>query len=107
MAIDSGKLREPLELRQSVRTEDAVGGSVLTWSLLAEVWGEVVGAGGGETFGGVQVSAETTHVVTIRHRTDVTPKMRFTWEGRTLEIRSMADPDGRRDFLVLQCVEHD
>ncbi len=106
MTIDAGKLREPLELMQPTRTKDAVGGTAVEWNLLADVWGEVVGAGGGETFDGVQVSAETTHVVTIRHRTDVTTDMRFNWDSRVLEILSLSDPDGRREFLILQCVEH-
>ena len=102
-----GKLRHRLTLEAPWRTPDGGGGAAVAWEAVAEIWGAVETAGGGERVGAGRLSGETQPVITIRHREDVTPAMRFASGGRLFLIRAVLDPDGRRRFLKCLCEERD
>lgn len=55
---------------------------------------------------GQQIATKSVTLMT-RYRNDVTvsPQMRVVYDGRSLNIVGVADPDGGRKYLVLQCVE--
>ena len=64
-----------------------------------------VAASGGEGFRGRQVDATATHVVVIRYRDDVTPKMWVKWGDRRLNIIHAGDRMGNRRELEIVCKE--
>jgi SPP1 family predicted phage head-tail adaptor len=102
-----GKLRHRLTLEAPSRTADDGGGAVVTWAVIAEIWGAIEVAAGGERVTADRLTGTTQPVVTIRYRADVTAATRFLSGDRTLLIRAVLDPDGTRRFLRCLCEERD
>lgn len=103
----AARLRHRLSIEQPVYTEDAAGGGTTLWSEVATVWGEIRtrGSGGGERLFGGALEASATQDVTIRYRSDVTPKMRIVHGGRVLNIRRVENVDGANVILHLETEE--
>lgn len=79
-------------------------------ALVRNVPAEVVETGGSQYGGseyvrGRQIEAGVDTVVTIRHRSDVTPVMRLKYGSRYLNITRVYDPTGTSAVLVLNCKE--
>ena len=102
-----GKLRHRLRLERPWRTADGGGGAALAWEAIAELWGAVETASGGEHMSADRLSGQTQPVITIRYRDDIAPTMRFALGERLFQIRAVLDPDGRGRFLRCLCEEHD
>ena len=100
-----GELRERVTIEEATRVDDGVGGASASWSALATVWASVTPLSGREGTAGGRVEAHQGYRITIRYRDDVTTAMRAIWAGRTLNIRSLADPDGRKRWLELNVEE--
>ncbi|MFZ3035381.1 MAG: phage head closure protein [Parvibaculum sp.] len=100
-----GELRERVTIERATRLADGVGGATSSWSELATVWASVIPLSGREVATGERVEAHQSYTITMRYRDDVTTAMRAIWKGRTLNIRSLADPDSRRRRLVLNVEE--
>jgi len=101
-----GRLRHRVMIQQDSGTADAFGEHVPNWTVLAaNVPAEIVTPSGSERQIAEQLDAICTHKVTIRYRSDVTPKMRVVFGSRTLNIEHAPDPDGRRRKLELLCKE--
>jgi SPP1 family predicted phage head-tail adaptor len=101
-----GRLRHRITIQQPTVTRNDRGAEVLAWATLATVWAEVRSISGREqVINNNQEIAATSHQVIIRHRADVTPKMRIQWEGRTFGIESLVDSDNRQRSLTLACQE--
>ena len=69
------------------------------WYLVARGWpAEVLNTSGGEVIRGRQVTAETTHVLygEWSYVQEISPRDRITFNGVTLEIVSVTDPEGLR-----------
>ena len=105
MSCKPGFMRHKLLLQKENITADASGQEVPSWTLVDSVFGEVLGTTGGERIRGQQVAADISSVVTIWHRTEVSPQMRFVHGSRNLHIVSARDTDGRGEVLVCQCRE--
>lgn len=105
--MQTGTLRNRIEIQKLTRTRDSLGGIVETWARLVEVWANVRMSGAGERMISSvdQEVALVTHRITIRHRTDVSVENRILHGDRVLDIESAVDPDGRRRELVLVCSE--
>lgn len=101
----AGQLRHRVTIQAQTTTQDEYGQPVQTWSDVATVWASVEDLSGREFFAAQQIAAEVTTRVTIRYRAGIEPDMRVIAGGRTLDIRSVQDPDGRRRQLVLMCRE--
>lgn len=101
----AGRLDSFITIQQLTSTRDPVFGSeVQTWSTLTQVWAEVRDLSGREFTQARQTGTQITTEITIRHRTDVTPKQRILDDGRTLEISNVMQI-GRREGLRLMCEE--
>ncbi|MBX9925515.1 MAG: phage head closure protein [Hyphomicrobiaceae bacterium] len=94
-----------LMLEAPSETPDGFGGTMTTWSLVSEVWGELRGLTGSEQIDGDRLSAKSTHLVIIRYRDGISPAMRFRFAGRSFAIRSIQDRDGRNRHLECRCEE--
>jgi SPP1 family predicted phage head-tail adaptor len=104
-----GPLRHRVTLEQPPATpsQDAHGAEIITYTVLATVWAQVLPATGQERFvsAGDRQLAALTHKVRVRYRTDLSPLMIVRWEGRVLDIESIQDPTGKRGYLELMCRE--
>ena len=105
--MQSGRLRERVAIQAATTTQNTSGELIETWATATTVWGQVLPGAVSERFSAAagQRASEITHTVRIRFRTDITPKKRFLWETRELEILGWMDPDGIRRTLVVMCKE--
>jgi SPP1 family predicted phage head-tail adaptor len=105
-----GPLRHRVTIQQKSTAQNAFGEEAITYSDIAtnpSVWANVRPATGRESFvaGADQQLSELSHRVQIRYRTDLSVEMRVVWESRNLDIESIHDPSGKREFLNLLCRE--
>jgi SPP1 family predicted phage head-tail adaptor len=100
-------LRHRLVLEAPVRAADGGGGAVVTWVALAEVWAAIEPVTAAERVTADGVSGRASHEITVRHRADIAPAMRFRLAGRILEITGILDIDERRRLLKCFCREED
>lgn len=101
--MHAGALRERVIIQQRTSTPDGQGGRDVVWSTLATTWAMVEPLTGTER---LQAGAETSvlsHRITMRYRADVSAVLRLVWRRRVLEIHTVASPDARREWLVLDC----
>lgn len=105
MTVIAGRLDKRITIQSATSARDGSGQPILTWSDWAVVWAAVEPIRGREYFAAQQVSAETTHRVTIRYRSGVSPQMRVVFNGRTFRIEAVIDPQEHHERLELMCVE--
>jgi SPP1 family predicted phage head-tail adaptor len=99
--MPAGLLRERIAIEQESNVSDDQGGSTLSWTNVCTIWGRVSPVRGREALQGMQVQDETMHRITIRYRTDITPKMRVVWGSRIMNIREVTNPDEHKKYLQL------
>jgi hypothetical protein len=95
MALDAGTLRERVTVQQATETRNRLGESISEWATFAEVWASVNGVSAREYLLAGQQQIELSHRVRMRYLTGLTPKMRLSWRGRTLEIISILEHENR------------
>jgi SPP1 family predicted phage head-tail adaptor len=101
----AGALRTLLEVQALSDISDEMGGAAGQWLGLFKVWAQISVANTGiVTHGGVR-SAQTTHIVLVRHRGDIFPGMRFVLGTRIFEIDTVCDPDETGRYL--RCTTHE
>lgn len=115
MPIKAGKLNRRVEFQRQTEpraVNDYNEPSNDGWKTFALAWAADGSKSGRELWQAQQVQADITHVLTIRYRTDLNPKMRCLLHERcapggkrTLNIESITDPEGQRVELQLNCKE--
>lgn len=104
--MNPGRLRHRVTIESSaVSTPDGLGGGTRTTSTVATVWARVEPLRGDERQIAAALRGQVTHRVTIRYRADVTASMRLVWQGHTLAIREVKQPDAISRWLELYCLE--
>jgi len=99
--MQAGRLDRSIVIQKNTPTRSGTGAEKQSWATFATVWAEVKEVSGGETFRGAQIVAEATKVFLIRHRTDLTTKMRISYDGDIYDIHKMPEL-GRREGLIIQ-----
>lgn len=96
-----------MTLRRIPTTADGQGGQATSTPVtVATVWAMVRSLTGREALQAGAAQSSQTHRVGIRHRTDVTVQIQAVRaDGTVLEVLAVRDPDGRRAWLELDCVE--
>jgi SPP1 family predicted phage head-tail adaptor len=103
MSARIGKLRHRLTIERQVPSPDGGGGAAIVWEELAEIWGAVEAVSGRERIEANRTSGEVSQLITIRHRSDLGPAMRFRRGAEIFEILAVLDRDGRGRFLQCHC----
>ena len=101
----SGNLRHRVQLETPSGSSDGAGGIALAWTLVDTLWAEIRSASGSEQLNFGRANATLMNNVRIRYRSDITPDMRFSLGSRIFEIRRVADPDGRKQWIECICEE--
>lgn len=103
--MHAGKLRHRLAIMRYTPGTDKFGAETKTYGLTTTVWGSVEPLSGRELFTAQQVAARVTHKVTIRGRTELTPKDRIQHRGRAFELDYVMDREERRIETMAYAVE--
>jgi SPP1 family predicted phage head-tail adaptor len=98
-----GTLTERVVLKQRLTTHQDEGGEAALFSPIATVWARVRPLGARAAFASDARTQATSHVVVLRHRTDLKPGDRISWRGGDLDVEGMSNLDGRRAYLSVQC----
>ncbi len=101
-------LRQVVEIQSESATGDGGGGQSDPWAnptVVATVRARVEPLHGAERRRAMQLEAALSHRVTIRHRSDVTAKMRLKFDNRIFNIRAVIDVHEQGRFLDLLCEE--
>lgn len=101
----SGRLRHRLELQAPAEVADSFGQRRKTWTTVGTYWGEVRPLAGREAEVARQTRADLTHAVTTRGGPAVTPKHRWLFEGRVLQVHSALDVGERGRQVDMLCQE--
>lgn len=90
---------------QDTETLDGAGQPVQVWRTFDHMWGSVEPLSGRELYNAAQVQPDVTHMVKMRYRAGVAPKMRIQHDARTLDILSITNREERNIELELMCKE--
>lgn len=101
----AGTLRERLTILAPTTTTDPDWGASESFAEVATVAANVVARAAAEPLKDQGVAAVTSYDIVIRYRSDVSSTNRLTWRGKTLEVVSAIDPDGRRRQLNIEAKE--
>jgi SPP1 family predicted phage head-tail adaptor len=107
-AMRAGKLTQRIRIERPTVTGalDDRGQETVAWSSIrSHVPAKIDTASGGETIYGRKLTADTTHVVTIRYIEGLATTDRIVWGTRTLNIGAVTDSSNRGNVLELHCKE--
>ena len=93
--MNAGTLRDRVTVQQASENRNRLGESISEWTTFTEVWASVQGVSAREFLLAGQQQVEVSHRVKMRYLTGLTPQMRLSWRGRTLEIISILEHENR------------
>lgn len=94
--MDAGELRERVTVLQATESRSRLDEVVMTYSTtFAVVWASVQGVSAREYLLAGQQQVEISHRVKMRYLAGLSPQMRLSWRGRTLEIISILEHENR------------
>lgn len=100
--MKAGALRDLVTIRRAEQVQNAKGGYDEAWVDLAEAWARVEGLDGRESMIAHALTGISAYRITIRHGPEVKANDQLVLpDGTELNIRSVSDPDGRRERLVI------
>ena len=103
MALRPGDLNHQVEIRQKVSAPKSDGGPgmVTSWQTIGTPWCKVEGLAGRESVIGEALQGIAVYRVTMRYREDFGPADQLRYRSLDLNVRSVTDPDGRREQIVV------
>ena len=105
--MSAGSLRHRIVIEEASGLPSANGDySSRPWYEIDEVWANVKLLGGREREDGRSVT-DLFAEITIRYRSDITPKMRVLHDSNVYEINDVRDMDGRKRYLIIKATERD
>ena len=99
--MDAGTLRERVAVQEPLESRNAIGESIQTWILVANVWASVEGISSRESIIAGQQQIAISHRVRLRYLPALTQSMRLVWRNRTLEIVSLLERKNRTEHELL------
>jgi SPP1 family predicted phage head-tail adaptor len=104
--VPLGGLRERVTIQRAAYARGANGEPLQSWEDVEEVWARVEPLTSRELYLAAQAQVLASHRVTLRHRADVRATThRLAWNGRTLNLTGVRDPEARGRWLELLCLE--
>jgi SPP1 family predicted phage head-tail adaptor len=100
-----GTLTDRVQLARKTMVPEPEGGHATVYVPMATVWARVRSLAGRMAVVSDARAASVSHSVVLRFRGDIAPGDRVSYRGRSLEIVSAADMNGRRAYLACQCSE--
>lgn len=101
----SGTLRHRIEIQGESVTRDSYGGETKSWTTSATVWASINPLSGRERLAAQQVNAETTHKITMRYHSGLTPENRIKFGSRIFDIEEILNTGENNVELVIMARE--
>lgn len=102
MSLRAGDLRDRIQIKRAVEADNGKGGYTTTWTIIMQPWAQVIGLNGREAVIAQALQGVSYYRLRIRWRSDPPrPADQIILRGVTLNIRSVADPTGRREELQI------
>jgi SPP1 family predicted phage head-tail adaptor len=102
----AGKLRHMATLQSRGEARDpAYGAQADSWTDVASVWMAFEPMGGKEANASGSIRSQSLFRITLRYRSDVTPKMRIRFRDRIFNILNVDNTDERNRELTLTASE--
>ncbi len=98
--IDIGSLRHRIGIQSASDSQSSSGESSPTFTTVATVWGKIEPLSGRELFLAQQTMADSTHKVTIRYYSGLSPKDRFAFGSRYFNIQNISDVEERNRMMI-------
>lgn len=100
-----GTLTDRVQLRRRESVAEPEGGHTRIFVPMGNVWARVRSLTGRQGSNADGRMVAISHSVVVRFRSDLGPGDRVLYRGRTLEVVSAADINGRRAYLSCACSE--
>jgi len=99
------QLRHRITIQNRTQSSDGMGGVTESWSTFATVWASIDPMKAGEVFWARHIESRVTHKVMIRYLNGLTTSMRFTFGGRTFQIKGIRNLEERRQWMEIVAEE--
>jgi len=101
----AGRMRHRLTLERDMGGDDGHGGQLRDWQTVREFWGFVRPLRGTEQLEADRLEASVTHRIHCRYMSDIDPRDRIVFRGRSFNIRQIIDVEEWRRELDILCEE--
>ncbi len=98
-------MRTKIEIQQLGDTPDGSGGVTRGWSTFATPWVKVEEKGGNEQLIGQGIDPVNTFIFHMRYVSNINEKMRIIHRGLTLQIKSVMQVEGLREFIKIKAAQ--
>lgn len=99
--MNSGDLDRRVSLQSVTVSRDAYGAAIETWASFSTVWASLEPLSGGETFASENILTQSTHIIEMRYRSDLTTEDRLVYNDWVYDIRYVAEIGRREGLRVL------
>lgn len=103
--MNAGKLNRRVVIRTMTQIPDGGGGYTETATDVPNIPARVEPLEGNELLRAQQTGMQRPHRFTLRYRTGLTGAKTLIYDGRTFDIKSIADPEERHRELIVQTDE--
>ena len=101
--MEAGRLRHRVVIQSLAETQDGATGAITeSWSTLATVWAAIEPLSGREFIAAAESGSEVVARIVMRHRSDVTAKMRIVDGSMTYNIQAvLPDLESGTEYMTL------
>lgn len=103
--IKAGKLRQRFEIQEATESRDSFGDAPVTFSTVAERWGQLMPSTGVEFWRAQQVQPNISAMIRLRYFDGLTSRHRLKMGSRIFNISGVINTDERKREHVLTCSE--
>ncbi len=101
----AGSLRDRIIIEQRLGNRDGLAGATGRYAYAGAAWASVTPLMPGPLTQGDTVSAMPRWQVTMRKREEIDPRIRLTWRGKYLAVRSVISDPREPGYMILTTEE--
>lgn len=98
-------MHQKITCRAQVLTPTSAGEQQEIWQDIAEVWAEVIAKSGDLTQTARQNHIAATYKIRVRYQDKLRATRNILWQGQTLRVLSLINPDNQNRILQFDVVE--
>ncbi len=99
----AGKLRNKVVIQEPKEIVNSTGEVTQSWQDVDRVWCSVEPLRGAEFFAAAQTQGQADYKIIMRHRADLTPKMRLLFNNQPLDIEAVINVESRNRMIEIMC----